>query len=500
MELLNKMINIKTSIKKAFSVPYKIVSRSKTKFSRAINNSNDGLTLSGILKNKELRKKILFTIGIIAIYRILAAVPLPGIDVEIFTSVFGNNPLSNVFTVITGGRLDNPSVVAIGLGAYINASVAMQLLQTVIPKLEELSKEGERGRKVINQYTRLLAIPLNVIQAIVIYSVLKTSVLNYPQLSGLMANVDSLDIVTMVVALTAGSMVLMWLSELITEYGIGNGTSIIIAIGILSIMPSLVAADFSFITSDFKLLFENGNFNVLTNEKFILLYAVIIGVVLLVWGIVYITEATRKIVIQYANRVRSIQAGNSSFLPLKINQAGVMPVIFASALLTFPQMISSLMITSADKTGIIYKIGELISNSFLNYGQSKGSLDILYYEMLYFTLIIIFSFFYTFVTFKPSETAENLKKSAGFIPGIRPGKETENHIVYIMIRLTLVGSVFLAVVAIIPSIVRLIPQGAQLNIMRGIGGTSILIVVGVIIDTIRQMKSISVSKSYDKFR
>lgn len=498
------MAKISPNLKKIFSLPSRLVKKSKDKVSKKINRVDNEFSLAGIWRNRELRKKILFTLSMILAFRLLAAIPLPGIDVKIFNEIFGTNPLSNMFTMITGGRLDNPSVVAIGLGAYINASIVMQLMQTLIPKLEELSKEGERGRRVINQYTRLLAIPLNIIQAIVIFTVLKTSAEayagTYPELLALIGNMTTLDIVTMIVALTAGSMILMWISELITEHGIGNGSSIIIAIGILSIMPSLVTSDFKFISSDLQLLFQNGNFNVLVNSNFLLLYAVIIGLVLLVWGIVYVTEATRKIVIQYANRVRSIQAGNSSFLPLKINQAGVMPVIFASAMLSFPQMIASLMIASEDKSGIIYKIGDFINNSFLNYGATSNSADVIYYELFYFVLIVVFTYFYTFVTFKPSETADNLKKSAGFIPGIRPGKETESYIIYILLRLTFVGAIFLAVVALIPSLVQLIPQGASLSIMRGIGGTSILIVVGVVLDTIRQMKSVSVSKSYDKFR
>jgi preprotein translocase subunit SecY len=482
------------------AAPKNLLNKSKLTIAKRINRTGDNFSFWSIFKNKDLRQKVLFTLAMLLVYRILATVPLPGMNVQIFNEVFGKNPLSNVFTMITGGRLDNPSVVAIGLGAYINASVIMQLLGTVIPKLEELNKEGERGRRVMNQYTRILAVPLNIIQAIVIYTVLRTAGNSYPQLAGLLANVTTLDIVTMVAALTAGSMVLMWLGELITEYGIGNGSSIIIATGILSIMPSLVAADFAFLQSDLALLFQKGNFNVLTNDSFKLLYAVVIGLVVLVWAIVHITEATRKIVIQYANRVRS-QGGSSSYLPLKLNQAGVMPVIFASALLTFPQMIGQLLSGSSDTNGILYKIGNAINNSFLNSGRTGASgMDTFYYEALYFVLIIVFSYFYTFVTFKPSETADNLKKSAGFIPGIRPGKETEHHITYILLRLTFVGSLFLAVVALIPSLIRLMPQGASLNILRGIGGTSILIVVGVIIDTIRQMKSVSVAKSYDQFK
>ena len=493
--MVKKGINLKS----IFKSPFRVFASSKAKLQKKAINSSKEFTLSSIWNNRELRRKILFTLGLILVFRILASIPLPGIDVSVYNQVFGNNPASNFFTMVTGGRLDNPSVVAIGLGAYINASVILQLLQTVIPKLEELSKEGERGRRVINQYTRLLAIPLNIVQAIVVYAILKNAATSQTSLAGLLANVTTLDVVTMVVSLTAGSMVLMWLGELITEKGIGNGTSMIIAIGILAGLPALVSKDFSYIIPDLQLLLKNGNFGVLVNDNFILLYAVLIGLCIIVWSIVHITEATRKIAIQYANRVRSTQSGNSSYLPLKINQAGVMPVIFASALLSFPQIFASLLIGIQDQNSFLYKVGNWLNNSPFGSNGAQGS-GVIYYEMTYFVLIIVFAFFYTFVTFKPSETAENLKKSAGFIPGIRPGKETEAHITFILIRLTFVGSIFLAAIALIPSVVRLFPQGATLNSVRMIGGTSVLIVVGTVIDTIRQMKSVSVSKSYDQFK
>lgn len=455
------------------------------------------------LKSKEVQRKLLVTFGLIVLYRILAAVPLPGLDVSIFARAFGNNPLTNFFTIITGGRLDNPSVVAIGLGAYINASIIIQLLTTAIPKLEEISKEGERGRARLNQYTRILAVPLTVVQAFVIFTVLKNVASSIPDFENLFTDITTVEIATMIAALTAGSMLLMWIGELITEYGIGNGISVIIMVSILSVIPSLLARDFSFLSEDLKLL-VGGNIKVLINDNMIFLYVFIIGMLLLIASIVYINEAIRKIPIQYARRVRG-GATQSSFLPLKFNQAGVMPVIFASALLTFPQIFSQLLLNAVSEGNIFYRIASKINSSYLVTGLSGNSLgevtnERMYYLATYFVLIIVFSYFYTFVTFKPSETAENLQKSSGFIPGLRPGKMTQQYITKVMIRLTLVGSLFLAIVALIPSVISLTDQGSRLTIFSGLGGTSILIIVGVILDTIRQMKSMTVTMSYDQYR
>lgn len=466
------------------------------KFSRPGTNS-----IFSALKTKEVQRKIVFTLLIIAVYRVLAAVPLPGIDIKLFNEVFGNNPATNIFTVVTGGRLDDPSVVAIGLGAYINASIIIQLFSTIIPKLEELSKEGERGRRILNSYTRMLAVPLNIIQAFVIYSIVKNVGQSIPSLSGLLANVTTLDVIAMIAALTAGSMVLMWLGELITEKGIGNGTSIIIMVSILSVLPRMISKDFSFISPDLNLLINNGNFNVLGNETFLSIYAVFGGLIFLIVGITFITEAVRKITIQYASRVRASQAGQGSFLPLKLNQAGVMPVIFAYSLLTFPQILSQILISVTDPSSFLYKLGTGINSSFLSQSNVKGSTqNIFLYELLLFILIIFFTYFYTFVTFKPKETADNLKKSGGFVPGTRPGKETEKYIMNILIRLTFWGAIFLGVVAIIPNLYRLGTFTQNLNIFTSIGGTSLLIIVGVISDTLRQIKSVAVTRSYEQFK
>jgi preprotein translocase subunit SecY len=492
---------VRAKLSKIIRAPLKIVARPAKAIGKRVKQRTDKFSFLDSLRSKEIRKKLLFTISIILIYRVLAAVPLPGIDVKLFTQIFGSNPLTNIFTLVTGGRLDSPSLVAIGVGAYINASIIIQLLQTVIPKFEELSKEGERGRNVLNQYTRILAVPLSVIQAIVIYTILRNIGSRAPELSGIVANITPLQVITMVTALSAGSIVLMWLGELITEYGIGNGISVIIMVSIITSLPSLVATDFASIKlkEDFGLLL-NGNLNVLVNQNFTLVYGIIIGAFLLILGIVYLTEATRKLTIQYARRFRGAGVQNS-YLPLKVNQAGVIPVIFASALLTFPQIISQLLVSSADTTSFLYKVGTHLSESFIGKSLStQTGQDTLYYYITYFVLIIAFTFFYTFVTYKPSETADNLKKSGGFIPGLRPGKATEDYIVHVLLRLTFVGAIFLAIVALIPNLVRLSEAGRRLSIFSGIGGTSLLIIVGVILDTLRQMKSLTVTKSYDQYR
>ncbi|MEI7578718.1 MAG: preprotein translocase subunit SecY [bacterium] len=495
---MKSIVNFFTRVKKAITAPFK---RPISGLKRQSSKLSQKFSFIEILKSKEIRKKILFTIALIIVYRVLAAVPMPGVDIsKLFSNAFGGgSPLNSIFTIITGGRLDSPSVVAIGIGGYINASIIIQLLSSVIPKLEELTKEGERGKRIINQYTRMIAVPLSMVQAYVIYTVVK----NLQQTQGVdivAANISAFDVIVMVGTLTAGSIILMWLGELITEYGIGNGISIILTIGILASLPSLVKKDLSFISQDWQLL-KDGNLYVLWNSNFKLIYAILIGIVILVAWVVYITEADRKIPIQYARRIRGAEGMSSSFLPLKINQAGVMPVIFASAILTFPQIIAQLLLAATKSGTWLYSFATKINTSFLGKNNFSGDLkSFVSYEALYFFFIIIFAYFYTFVTFKPSETSDNLKKSGGFIPGLRPGKATENYITQILLRLTFVGSLFLGGVALLPSLIRFTEKGQTLYILSGIGGTSILIIIGVILETIRQIKSLTVSKSYDQYK
>ena len=453
------------------------------------------------LDTPEIRKRIYFTCLMVVIFRILAAIPLPGIDTEVFLSAVNTtsgSPFSSLLTVVTGGRIDTPSLVVIGLGSYINASIVIQLLTSVVPKLEELSKEGPNGRKILSQVTRILTVPLSALQGFVVYTILKQSTDLIPDtnfaVSDMVTNLASYDVLLIIIAIIAGSILLMWLGELITENGIGNGSSIIIMIGILSTLPGLFVQDFSQIFTWVGEQLTQGNASALFSGSMIFVYLLVIGVILLVAGIVYINEATRKLTIQYASRVRGTGSSHSNFLPLKLNQAGVMPIIFASSILTFPTLIGQFILSAAEPgTSIHEMIQGILSSPVFDYRSMQ-------YMALYFFLILAFTIFYSFIILKPEETAENLKKSGGFIPGIRPGSATTKFITRIMLRLTIVGAIFLAVIAILPNIVRLTEQGQNMIILTGIGGTSILIIVGVVLDTMRQMKSLTVSKSYEMYK
>jgi preprotein translocase subunit SecY len=441
------------------------------------------------LSNPDIRKRIIFTIGIIVLYRFLASIPPAGIDVSSFTSIFKDNPLTSMFTLATGGSLDNPSLVMMGLGAYINASIVIQLLTTVIPKLEQLKKEGKQGQLVISQYTRLLTVPLSIVQGIVIYILLsRTS-------NGLISTELDLGVITFILSVSAGSLFLMWLGEMLTENGIGNGTSLIISFSILSALPVLIKTDIEGIYPIIQ-SFANGTIPLLTfitSPTMLVLYAVIVGFIMLVFLIVYVNEGIRKIAIHYARRT---VGRKDNYLPIKVAQAGVLPIIFASSILTFPGIIAQLFGNSFEEGSLGYRVINFILNSPLNQYDSWQ------YLIIFFFMIIGFTYFYTFVVTKPQDTADNLKKSGGFIPGIRPGEHTKKYIIDVMIKLTAIGSVFLAFLAIIPSIARLLIGGAgeSIGILSGIGGTSILIMVSVLLTTYRKLESMKVTKSYDQYR
>lgn len=413
------------------------------------------------LRVKDIRKRIFFTLGILVIFRVLAAITTPGIPQDALQQMFGEGTFGDLMTTVSGAAFKNASVIAIGLGPYINASVILQLLGSVVPALEQLQQEGERGRKIINQYTRFLTVPLSILQSFVIYSILRSQ--------NLVGVLGILDLIAMIATMTAGSMFLVWLGELIQESGVGNGSSVIIFAGIMASLPGNIAQ----------------NFGVVNPNQLILIG---IGAIAIVAVIVFFTEAERKIKVQYAKRARGRKTygGGESYIPLRINTAGVMPVIFAVSLLSFPRVIARFFLTA--KSEQIKNIaGKIVT--FLN-------ADNVYYFITYFVLIMLFCFFYTFVIFKPEDVADNLKKSGGFIPGIRPGKETAEYLFKVLIRLTTVGSIFLAFVAILPTLVQKFTDIASL----AIGGTSLLIIISVILDILRQVESMSVTRSYEKYR
>ncbi|OGL53560.1 preprotein translocase subunit SecY, partial [Candidatus Shapirobacteria bacterium RBG_13_44_7] len=367
------------------------------------------------LKTPVLKKKFLFTLGALVIFRLIAHIPVPGINLELLRNFFSQNQFLALLDIFSGGTLANFSIAALGLNPYINASVMLQFLTLVVPSLEELSKEGEYGRAKINQYTRIITIPLSIIQSIGMYSILRSQ--------NIITNLSPLTLVAMILSMLAGTFIMIFLGELINQYGVGNGISIIIFGGIVARLP------ISFIQtmgiSDF------------TNPQTIinLLIFVILAFVL-VLGIVTVEEAILRIPINYAKRAQT------TYLPIKVDTAGVMPIIFAVSLATVPSLFGQFL--SRLPQAPIAQIGLTISRYFRT--------DSYLYIVFYFLLVIGFTFIYTSVVFKPKEVAEELRKSGGFIPGIRPGVSTEKRIQYLVTRVVAIGAVFLGLIAVTPSL------------------------------------------------
>ena len=411
----------------------------------------------------ELRKKILFTAAIFAFYRLLAHIPVPGIDTAQLNTLFSQNQLLGLLDLFSGGTLANFSIIALGLSPYINASIIMQLLGMIIPKFEELQKEGESGRAVINQYTRLITVPLGVVQGIGIYALLRSQ--------GLIVSQSLPGLIAMILTMIGGTMLTMWLGEQLTEHGIGNGISMLIFAGIVSRLPVSLAQTAATSQSD---QFSN------------LLVFGVLGIVV-VAGIVMVTQAVRKVPISYAKRVRGskIYGGQSTHLPLRINQAGVIPIIFAVSLVLLPSFLGRFLESAGSNT--LNVIGRFLSTNF-----NPQSLT---YNITYFLLVLGFTYFYTAIVFDPEKIADDFKKHGGFIPGIRPGKPTSEYLNYILNRITLAGALFLGFIAILPSIAQSMTDITSLTL----GGTSILIVVSVILETSKQLEALLVMRNYDGF-
>lgn len=413
-------------------------------------------TLINAWKIPDLRKKLLFTISMLIIFRIGSVIPVPGMDRTAIAELVNQGGLIGFFDVISGGAFANFAVFAMNITPYINASIIMQLLTVAIPKLEALSKEGEEGRKKIAQYVRYGTIILGFVQAVAL------SV-------GLKSYLVSQDLATMAlvaITLTAGTAFLMWLGEMINEKGIGNGISLIIFAGIVSRLPMGVESIWK--------LFKAGTINIFQITFFVACALVII------MAVVLIQEGQRRIPVQYAKRVvgRKMYGGQSSHIPLKVNSAGVIPVIFAMSLIQFPSQIAMFFPNSA-------------ANKFFTAYLSWGTWP---HGLLYALLIVGFTYFYTAIQFNPTEVSENIKKYGGFIPGIRPGKPTADFISKSLSRITLVGALFLAFVAIVP-----IFLDNLTGIKTSFGGTSLLIVVGVALDFIKQVESQMVMRNYQGF-
>lgn len=407
--------------------------------------------LKTLFTDKSLRKKVLFVVFALFIFRLLAAIPVPGVDTSELNRFLAGNQFFGIFNALSGGGLSNFSIVMLGIGPYITASIIMQLLSMMVPRLKELMQDsGELGRKKFNQYTRLITVPLAVLQAF--------SFIKYLQSQGAIDALSLNALITNIIIIVGGSMLLMWIGELINEFGIGNGTSIIIMAGILSVMPSKISQFFFTFTMD--------------QLPVVLLY-IAIGI-LVIAGVVYIYEAERPVPVTYARAVRGIRTmgTNTTYLPLRLAQAGVMPIIFASSLLLFPQFLATAFANSS------HTVLQTVSH-----GLQAFLLNTWLYATVYFVLVVFFTYFYTAVTFDPKQIATNLQKNGAFVPGIRPGDATMNYLATIVTRITLVGSIFLGLVAVLPLVIR-----STTGITAfAVGGTSLLITVSVIIDLIRKV-------------
>lgn len=413
-------------------------------------------TLRAAFKVEDLRKKLIFTLLMLLVFRIGAHIPVPGINRTVIEQLIGTGQLLGFFDMVSGGAFSNFSVFAMSITPYINASIIMQLLTIVIPALERLAKEGEEGRKKIAQYTRYGTVVLGFIQAIGLSFGLRNAVID-PSFAS---------ILVIAVTLTAGTAFLMWLGEMITENGIGNGISLIIFAGIVSRLPVGIYTMFEYVRTG-------------TTNIFVVLVMLILAIVVIA-GVVAIQEGQRRIPVQYAKRVvgRRVYGGQSTHIPLKVNQAGVIPVIFAMSILMFPPTLASWF----------------PNNSFAQWITNVFNFTSIPYMILYAALIVFFTYFYTAVTFNPGDIAENMKKNGGFIPGLRPGKPTAEHIEKVANRITLAGALFLAGIAVLPSILI-----AATAIPIYFGGTALLIVVGVALETMKQMEAQLLMRHYQGF-
>lgn len=420
-------------------------------------------------RTPDLRKKLLFTIGIIVLFRLGSVVPTPGVSytaVQKCLAQAQENPVLGLINLFSGGALLQLSVFALGIMPYITASIILQLLTVVIPRLEMLKKEGQSGTAKITQYTRYLTIGLAVLQSTSILTLARTPGRLIPGCNeDLIPNEELLLFSVMIFTLTAGTAMIMWLGELVTEKGVGNGMSILIFTSIIATFPGQLVTIYQ----------SNGSFT---------LVAVLIVGILTISGVVLVEQAQRRIPVQYARRMvgRRSYGGSSTYIPIKVNQAGVIPVIFASSLLYIPQLVVNLSGSTADWA-------QWIAANF-----SRGEEPL--YLTAYFLLIVFFAYFYVSITFNPEEVADNMKKYGGFIPGIRAGKPTSDYLQYVLNRLTLPGSIYLGLIALIPFL-----AFAQLGVSNRFifGGTSLLIMVGVGLDTVKQIESQLQQRSYEGF-
>ncbi len=420
-------------------------------------------TLRQIWKTSELRNSILFVLAMLIVFRLAAHIPIPGVNAENLRAFFQQNQIFGLVNAFSGGAMRNFSVVALGVGPYITASIIFQLLGMIIPSLEEMQKDGESGQRRINQYTRLLTVPLAILQSYAMISLLRSS-----QLSVIDKALTPIEYAGIMITMSAGTLLLMWIGELISECKVGNGVSIIIFAGIIANLPT--ALQQTIVTFD--------------SSQIITLVAFAVIAVVTVAGVVFITEGQRNVPVTYAKRMRGAKlfGGVETHLPLRVNMAGVIPIIFAISIILFPTMIGQFFVHA--KTAWLASFAQHMISFFQNQ---------LYYGIIYFLLVFLFTYFYTAVVFHPDQVAENLQKQGGFIPGIRPGRPTAEYIMRTVNRIIPAGAFFLAVIAVLP----LALQQATGSKSIVIGGTSLLIVVSVVIEVMNQVNSQLTMREYE---
>ncbi|MCX6729670.1 MAG: preprotein translocase subunit SecY [Candidatus Saccharibacteria bacterium] len=457
------------------------------------------------LKNSDMRKRFLAVLGMIFVFRIYAHIPVPLADPQtlkqILDNVFNSQNTPQLFSfinVLSGGALANFSIMLVGLGAYINASIIMQLLTKAIPQLEAMNKEGEYGRKKINQYTRMLTLPLAIMQSIGAIFLVRQSASSIGGLGDITANTSPIQWVLMVASLTGGAMILMWLGELITEKGIGNGISLIITVGIVSTLPKTAVKLFDGLIDQTNKMTILGKQLPINRTALIYTIIIIISIIVLTIFIVKLNEAARKLTINYAKRVQGNRTygGVTTMMPVKLITAGVVPIIFAVAFLSMPSFAGQLMVGSgsARLQSIGTTLVQLFQTPSAQSFQQPGWQPF-FYPVIYFVLVVMFTFFYTGIAFNSAEIAENLQKQGGFIEGVRAGKQTEKYLGYVVNRLTLFGAFALGFLAIIPIIGQIF-----LSTDIAFSGTSILILVSVSLETLRQIESRALMVTYDQYQ
>ncbi len=409
------------------------------------------------IKTPILKKKILITLGILVLFRFIAHIPVPGVNLTLLRSFFAQNQLLSLLDIFSGGTLANFSIAALGLNPYINASIMLQMLAFVIPELKALQKEGEYGRAKINQYTRIITIPLAAFQAFAMYGILHSQ--------NIIGGLNILTMTALITSMVAGTMIMIFLGELINDFGVGNGISIIIFAGIISRLPvgliqTLALSDFS---------------NPETLFNILLFAALAFGII---FAVVMVEEAVLRVPINYAKRAQV------TYLPIKVNVAGVMPIIFAVSLASLPSLLGQALVKNANPAiaSFAYQLTKIFSQTSITH------------IIFYFVLVIGFTFFYASVVFKPHDVADELRKSGGFMPGIRPGIATENRLQFLLNRVVLIGAVFLGLIAVVPSIIQKITGVTSLTI----GGTSVLIVVSVILELTRKIENVVQMHHYEK--